>query len=271
MEGSIWTSPDGDIVKTIIKGTCGLKPTENCKCSIEIPSHRSPMLIKYARCTFTIGDCDTKFERLLDRCLITMCRGEVADVSFKINEGEEIQFSLKLLNFESCSLIHEWDAKMKYDLAVMHKTKGNRLYNNSSHINASCRFGKGLKILCSIPIEVDTVPIEVDGVRVKDIQDLKTIFYNNLASCYLKQRDYKMVLLLCNHVFERDKDNIKALYKQAVAKCETNDYEGSQDSLLHLLMLEPENKAAAEKLKFVNIKIKEANTRSNNIIKKMFK
>ncbi|KAF2897751.1 hypothetical protein ILUMI_08414 [Ignelater luminosus] len=137
-------------------------------------------------------------------------------------------------------------------------------------MDASYRFGKGLKILCSIPIEVDEPPEEVDGIKVEVLDQLKAMLYNNLAACYLKHCDYETVLTLCPKVLQLDPNNIKALYKQAVAKCGTHDYEGSQKILLELLRLDPENKAASDKLKLVNVKVAESNARVNAMIKKMF-
>lgn len=264
--------PDGSIRKQIIRtGVWGLKPTENCDCNIDISECRPGLVEKYVAVNLVvIGDSNTNFERLLDHCLQTMLNGEVAKVIFNMKDNQEESFVLKLCSFQSKGLIYEWDAKKKYELALKHKEQGFKLYNESKIMDASYRFGKGLKILCSIPIEVDEPPKEVDGIKVETIYQLKATLYNNLAACYLKHCDYETVLTLCPKVLHLDSTNIKALYKQAVAKYETHDYEGSQKVLLELLKLDPENKTASDKLKCVNVKVAEGNAKVNAMIKKMF-
>ncbi|KAK5647671.1 hypothetical protein RI129_002563 [Pyrocoelia pectoralis] len=270
MSLNVWTSPDDVIRKEIIiHGKSELKPTENCKCYIRVTDTSIGELHKFAQTyLYVLGNSDTAIERNLDNCLMYMLIGEVARVTFHL---EVIcSFTLELLNFETEDLIYNWSVEKKLSLALNHKTRGVELFKECRYIDASHRFSKGLMILCSLPIGVNEFVTEVDNISLKDIQNLKVNLYNNLASCYLKCFDYQTVLKLCQKVFEIDKENIKALYKEGVAFYELQDYEKSQGSLMTLLNIDSDNKAALEKLKFVNIKVNESNVKVNAMIKKMF-
>lgn len=265
--GKVWVSPDGKITKeVVVEGKRGQKPYENSSCQIKI-SDCNVDVEKYTSDEVIIGENDSTFGDLLDKTLMMMLEGEKAKVTF--NFQEKISFILELVQFNSKGYIFEWTAQQKYELALHHKSKGNELFK-TSYVNASRRFGKALKILCSIPIAVQDPPEVVDDVKVQDLTLLKAVLYNNLASCYLKNGSYESVIDLCEKVLNVDANNVKALYKKGMAHIEENDFEKAHNCFQKVLQLEPENKAAAEKLCFVKAKVKESNAKVNAMIKKMF-
>lgn len=263
-----WESPDGKIKKTIVKeGADGFKPYENSVCKIRI-SNCSVDVEKYNNNSVIIGDNDFDFGRLLDKCLVSMKVGEQCKVVFNLND--EVNFDLHLIEFESRGFIYEWTAKNKYELALHHKAKGVDFFKQSEYLEASHRFGKALKILCSIPIEVEGAPLEIDSIKVTDIDELRYNLYGNLASCYLKVKDAQMTIELCDKVLAFDGSNVKALYKKGMGYVEEKEFEKARDILLTVLEIEPGNTAAKEKLAFVNVKVKERKAQVNAMIKKMF-
>lgn len=263
----VWKSPDGKITKEIVtEGKRGQKPYECTTCEINI-SNCNVDVEKYVLDKVVIGENDSNFGRLLDRTLMMMYEGEEAMVTFMLDK--KISFLLHLVHFTSKGYIFNWTAQQKYELALSHKSKGNILYK-TSHVEASHRFGKALKILCSIPIEVEDTPEIIDTIKVKDIIALKGVLYNNLASCYFKNNNYTSVIQLCNKVLEIDSDNVKALYKKGVSHAGEREFEKAKECLQKVVQLEPANNVAAEKLSFVNAKVKEANAKVNAMIKKMF-
>lgn len=265
--GDVWTSPDGKIRKEVlVAGTIHRKPTENCECTISIKDICG--VLEEVPLKLVVGESDTKFRRLLDKCLIFMNKGETARVTFEL--GEEIIFTLELVTFLPSKLIYQLTAKEKLELAQKHRESGNRLFKQNRHVDASHRFGKSLKLLCSIPIEIDEPDEETDGVKLTEINDSKVVLYNNLASCYLRNSSHETVIEICQKIFELDPDNVKALYKHGVAWYETGDYDKSHKSLSQVLELDPNNKAAEDKLKACAVKVQQANIRVNSMIKKMF-
>lgn len=267
LAGSIWTSPDCKIVKEVLSvGLIHRKPTENSSVTINIKDDN--VSLEEVPSEVVIGEGDTRFRRLLDICLTFMNKGETANVTFKLQE--EITFTLELVSFLPAKLIYQLDAREKLDLAQKHRESGNRLFKQNRYIDASYRFGKALKILCSIPIEIGETPEEIDGIKINELNKTKAILYNNLASCYLRHKHYVPVTEICEKVFEIDPDNIKALYKHGVAWYESRDYDKSHKSLSRALQFEPNNRAAKDKLKLCVSKMQEANAKVNSMIKKMF-
>ena len=41
--------------------------------------------------------------------------------------------------------------------------------------------------------------------------------YNNLALCYIKLKNFPLVLSFCNQILGQDPDNIKARYRRGIA------------------------------------------------------
>lgn len=267
--GQVYESPDQKIRKVVIKaGESGLKPYENTSCKISISNCDLDVAKSYCGVRdVVIGENDCEFGRLLDRCLQTMNKNEEANITFRLNI--DVHFTLHLISYELKGFVYEWDAKRKFELALQHKERGNELFKHS-HVDASHRFGKALKILCSIPLGVEDPPKVVDTINVSEIDELKAKLYNNLASCYLKHGDNVTVIELCEKVLSYDPNNVKALYKTGVAWCNERDYEKAKDYLLKVVNLEPENKAAREKLGYTTVKIQEEQAKVNLIIKKMF-
>lgn len=263
----VWKSPDGKILKEVICfGDVWPKPYDNSVCRISVEDIEGWSGLMGCD-NIVIGDSDTELGYLLDICLVMMGRNEKAKITFFFKKP--ISFTLHLLEFEHKGYVYEWNAVEKYRLAQHHKAKGVEMYNKN-YIAASKRFGKAIKLLCLIPVEVNNPPEEIDSIKLKQIEELKAALYNNLASCYLKHRDYEIVLDLCKKTLKVDEDNIKALYKSGVAYTEVHLYEEAREMFKRLLELEPNNKAAAEKLAFVNVKLQEVTSRVNNMIKRMF-
>lgn len=252
-----------EVLKT---GERGLKPYENTKCRVFITNCNIDVE-SYNKSEVIVGDNDSEFGRMLDKCLVTMNKGEQSRFTFYLKT--EISLEVHMLDFESKGFIYQWDAKEKYDLAQYHKSQGVNLFK-TSYVDASHRFAKALKILCSIPIAAVDPPESIDGIPIVDIQQMKINLYSNLASCYLKIKDTETVIDLCNKVLAFDENNVKALYKRGVAYIEEREFEKAQDSLKTLVQIEPNNKAALERLAYVNTKVQEAIARVNAMVKKMF-
>ncbi|KAI4468415.1 peptidylprolyl isomerase [Holotrichia oblita] len=267
--GETWISPDQRIQKYIISmGKNGLKPTENCECIMDVSASTYDVK-RYNESSFVVGDSSDSFERLLDILLTTMNEGEKAKVVFKLKE-KNVEFTLELIEFKSDGFIFEWDAKKKFELASKHKERGTELFKIMHYIDASHRFSKAIKLLSSIPIAVDKPPTVIDDLPICEVYSLKTVLCNNLASCYLKHRDYEVVIELCKRVLQREANNVKALYKMAVSYYEVHDYHKALETLEYVLKLDPENKAAADRMKDFTQKVNETNAKVNAMFKKMF-
>lgn len=286
MYEKIWESPDKLIKKEILEaGVFGSKPTDNSTCTIEITNvnvKANSILSEYIRDDVTypldliIGESNTALDRHIEKCVAMMHQDELSTVVVALPQNGEhdenhISFNIKLCHFVHGGYIYEWSAGEKCTIAQKHKDKGVELFKGNRFKDASHRFSRALKLVLSIPIPVDEIPKDVDGVELQELYKLHANLYNNLASCYSKEKQYDAVLELCTKVLEIQKDDVKALYKRGCAYIEMKNYEKAHKDLTELLTLECENKAAKEKLKLVNLSLCQEEAKFNTMVKKMFR
>lgn len=263
-----WTSPDGKIQKEILReGKWGDKPSEGSQCTITITD--SPFLKEFTNAVVAVGDSDGDLWRALDICLSTMFVGEKSKYSLNLYDSN-ITLILELVDLVFDGFIFQWNASKKYSLALHHKEKGNELFKNKNNKEAAYRFIKALKILSSIPIDIEEPPEIIDGIFLTDIEKLKGNLYNNLSSCYFKNQSWIMVINLCAKVFTFDPDNVKALYKVGVAYQNDRNFEKAKEAFCRVIELEPGNKVCAEHLDYVKDELRQAEIKVNKMMKKMF-
>ncbi|XP_019866008.2 FK506-binding protein-like [Aethina tumida] len=264
MKGDSWSSPDGKIGKQIVSvGEFGSKPTENSQCKVLI-SDTNTYLKDLS--SVTIGQQDGELCRSLDICLVTMYKNEIAQ--FNVNGTS---FRVHLQDFTSEKLICHCTADEKVALALKHKSIGVELFKTSRNKDAAYRFNKALKILHSIPLDVEVPPETVDNILVEELNKLKGTLYNNLASCYFKNESWTLVIDFSKKALLYDSNNVKALYRLAVAYKNDKDFENSFNMFKKLLELDPNNRACSEHLKYVIAQIKKAEENTNIMVKNMFK
>lgn len=269
-EMSCWTSPDGKIRKQLIRsGKWSKKPSEGSQCTVTIKE--SPLLEDTNR-VIVIGENDGELWRSIDACLSTMFIGEQS--KFDITVGDStISFTLELVSLVFNGFIFEWGAKKIFEYATHHKDKGVHFFNLKNNKEAAYRFTKALKLISCIPIDVEQnldINDNIEGVPLKDINDLKAKLYNNLSSCYFKNNCWENVIELCNKVLNFDPTNIKALYKLGVAYKNDKNLEKAFEVFNILIGLEPQNKASVEHLNDVKGELKKAEIKVNDMVKKMF-
>lgn len=261
-----WTSPDGAIKKELLKsGEWSRKPIEGSECTVTIKE--SPLLEDTNRIV-VIGDNDGELWRSIETCLSTMFVGEQSKFHITIGDST-ISLTLELVSLVFNGFIFEWSAKKIYDHAMHHKEKGVHFFKLKHNKEAAYRFTKALKLISCIPIDVENSTESPVDISVKEINYLKAKLYNNLASCYLRNNLWDVVIELCNKVLSFDPSNIKALYKLGVAYKNDRNFEKALEVFNQVIDLEPQNKASAEHLNTVKGELKKAEAKVNNMMKKM--
>lgn len=263
----MWTSPDDKINKVVvIEGTWGKKPSEYSQCEVLI-SDCPETFLAFNNKSLVLGDSDNAEGRLLDLCLICMNEGEVAKFNVP---SENWRFTVKLNKVNVRGLIYQLNAKRKFQIAQNYKDRGVELFKSERTNDAAFRFSKALKILHSIPIDVETTPDVIDTVKLNDINKLKATLYSNLSSYYFKEKAWQQIIDACKKTLQYDSDNIKAHYKLGVAYINDRNFEEAEKELNVVLAKEPSNKAAVEHMKHVKAKLREVEDKMNLLIKKMF-
>ncbi|XP_015514652.1 tetratricopeptide repeat protein 9C-like [Neodiprion lecontei] len=278
----VWESVGSSVEKDIlVPGKFSKKPTERSRCRVRIEDVNSSGLsdnpetqhsdyIKPSsteELTITVGDADCRVDEYVERAIQTMFTGEQSLVRVKLDDTVCLSLKIKLLACEVHVPIWEWSAKEKYDVALYYKEAGVRLYKSSRIVDAFSKFSKACKILISLePIPESDIE---DSLR-NDIEHLRRILYNNMAECHLTRKNFEHTVSLCYKVLQRDENNVKALYRLAVARENQGDYERALADMEKVIGLQPKNQAAKERLIIYRRKVYEAQKKYDNMVKKMF-
>lgn len=266
MSSLCWESPDGKIKKNVLSiGAMKYKPTEGSKCKLQF-TDSSENLSHFS--TLTIGDVAENLGRLLELCVTTMFEKEKSKFTVNLND-RVLTFTLEMLEMEFAGFLYEWDAKKKYDYAQFQNTQGKKYFKTGNIKEAGFRFNKGLKIICSIPIDVQSPPEIIDTLATQSLNELKAILYNNLASCFFLKEQWTLVISLCDKVLMYDENNVKAHYRAAISYMKDKDFEKADKLLKKVLEQEPNNKSALENHKLVKMKLNEDKIKVDNIARRM--
>ena len=141
------------------------------------------------------------------------------------------------------------------------KDSGNVLYNAKNYTGARERF---LEALAKIGFEATTMAME-DELRV-----LYVSCYNNIAACYLQEKNYERVSYFCEEALKRDPKNPKALYRLGIAKMNLKDFNEAKVELEKALALAPNDSLIKNALAQLKNTRNQYNLREKEKFKQMF-
>lgn len=284
---NIWESRDKTIRKEILKkGICLNKPTERCECQIvirdinvtgmnitDLKNQLHTEILDDIEKTIMIGDANSEIDRKIERGVQYMMVAEESLFTIRISDfskkGEVIiTFIVILKYFEPFKAIWNWTPEEKYEIALKYKQVGVKLFKESRHIDAFYKFSKACKILITLEPILD---LELDKSLENNINALRITLYNNLAGCHILNQNYEYVIQLCNKILDKDKNNVKALYRRGVAYGKLKNIENAVQDFKKVITLEPHNAAAKEQFLIYNQKLQEANQKCKDMVKRMFK
>lgn len=283
---SNFISTDCTVRKSVIQhGNIAQKPTEGAVCELLIeevsiqhlrPTNlddlESQILTKNPQVTYTIDDGISKIDRQIERAIKWMGVNEKADISINTFTSDcpkipiVIQFKATLIKFVAHKPIWEWTALEKYSRAFSLKEIAVKLIKEKCE-HAFWGFSKAVKLLITLePIE----DLNLEEQLLKDINELRTSLYNNMAMCQLQSHNYEYTIDLCTKVLKRDENNVKALYRRGWAYGELKNTELALNDFQKAVHIAPNNMAAKRKLKLLIELKKQDDIRMNALIKKMF-
>jgi tetratricopeptide (TPR) repeat protein len=156
----------------------------------------------------------------------------------------------------------EDDIKITVEEAVSRanvlKDEGNNSFKRAAYADALNSYEEGIKLLESH----------------KDAAETKTLLvslYGNVAMVQLKLEDYSKAHVSASSVLAIESDNVKALFRRAVAYHNVGRLEDAKLDLARTLELDAGNAAAAKELAEVNKKLKEAKQKEKAAFSSMFK
>ncbi|KAG7203067.1 hypothetical protein KM043_010190 [Ampulex compressa] len=264
-----WVSADATVKKDIIEqGELSRKPTECSICNITIDNvdvnpaecndlqnkFHSEILCDEREKVVVIGETTSAVDRKIERAIQMMTQNEKSLITLLVtpedsNEPVAIKFIMVLVKCELHEPIWKWTPEEKYSTALKYKEIGVCLFKAYRYVDAFHKFSKACKILITLEPMAD---LELPENLTKDINALRLILYNNMAGCHLNRNNFEHTIALCNKIIDKDKNNVKALYRRGLAH-------------------EPHNRLAKKHYNTYNAKLQEANQKYDDMLRRMIK
>jgi tetratricopeptide (TPR) repeat protein len=166
-------------------------------------------------------------------------KSDIASLLLK-SIGKSSSNMFRVDNCKHCGYIQEMDAKMKVEQAKIFKEKGNKFFNQNNYELANNKY-------CKI-IELLETELSLDGVIEEERKSLLLAGRLNLAMCLLKQNEWIEARNMCNKVLEERTDVPKAYFRRGEAMLQLKEYNLAIDDFQMVIELEPDNKAAKNKV-----------------------
>ena len=162
-----------------------------------------------------------------------------------VNE-QDLIFEIELLKFEKAGEFRKetWqmDAEEKLSIVPGLKEAGNQLYREKKYKEAAEKYAEALgclEQLCLREKPGDTPWLELDQMKIP--------FLLNYAQCKLFLGDFYEVIEHTSTVLEKDKDNVKALFRRAKAHVKCWNPKEAREDFNRVSVLDPSLVKAVKK------------------------
>jgi len=253
------------------------KPNEGSKVQVAIKGVCDGAVFDERNVDFEIGEgANVNIPEGLETAIQKMKNGEVAQVIVKSDHGfgkdgnkdlgvpggYSLCYEITLNSFEKAKEAHQLNPMEKVQHAKVFKEKGTSFFKNSKFQQAAAKYQKVVNFL-----SIDEEDEESYGVDEEERRELLKAGRLNLAMCYIKLGRWMEARDTCTKVIEAKGENIaKAWFRRGEANFSLKDYGAAKADFEKTLKLEPENKAAKNKLVLCQQAVKAEKERE----KKMF-
>ncbi|XP_008560575.1 peptidyl-prolyl cis-trans isomerase FKBP4 [Microplitis demolitor] len=269
----IVTTPGNILNKPTEKSICQLKISDIKPGSLD-PGELNSRLLHPGEIALVIGEADSEVDRQIERAIKWMGEGESAVVNMKLHSEKsespalEISLTLSLIKHEPFKPIWDWTPSEKYLTASEYKERALKLMQENRIKDAFIRFSKAVSLLITLePIN----DLELPEDLLRDISNLRSNLYNNMAMCQLKYDNYEHVISLCTKVLARDKNNVRAMYRRGCAFGSMKNIENALNDFQKAAHIEPANTLVWKKMITYSKLWEEAAKKSDDLLKRMFK
>ncbi|GFV17594.1 AH receptor-interacting protein [Trichonephila clavipes] len=168
------------------------------------------------------------------------------DLDVLVREPMDLQFTLELLKVEHIGEYKKepWtmNAQEKRQIIPELKEIGNQLYKKKQYEEASKKYAEALGLVEQLLLREK--PGDPEWL---DLEKLKIPILSNYAQCKLLQKDYYSVIEFTTTILEKDKNNVKALFRRGKAYVGTWDLDLAENDFMKVAELDPSSKAVAQK------------------------
>jgi tetratricopeptide (TPR) repeat protein len=154
------------------------------------------------------------------------------------------------------------------EIPVQEKEAGNKYWQENDYLNAGKSYSKALLAINHLIKEQKFQNKEQFEDMINNIQ-LPCLL--NLSACYIKQGGgYQSVVQFCTDALKIDENNLKALYRRALAFTRLEKFKDAQKDLDAGLKLDPDNHSFIKIQAELNRRINNYKEKSKKIAKMTF-
>jgi len=269
---------DGGIVKrTKISGEGYDQPNDGSQVEIELKGYQKGKLFDERKVEFELGEgLDKDVPRGIEFAIEKMKRGETSQITLKpsyafgsagiVSKGvapeSTLVYDVTLLKFEKAKESWQLDADQKLEQAKLFKDKGTKHFKDGKYEIAATRYQKVVEFL--------EHEISLKGDSETDRKDLLQAGRLNMALCYLKLNKWIEARGACEKAIEENADAAKAWFRKGEAQLALNDCDAARADFERCLELDPENKAARNKVAMCAQRIKQQKEKEKKTFANMF-
>lgn len=176
--------------------------------------------------------------------------------------GSKLTYEVNLKSFERAKESWQLDGEQKVEQARILKDKGTIFFKDGKFDMASNKYNKIIELL--------EHEISLKDEKENERKSLLQAGRLNLAMCYLKQSKWIETRNLCDKVLEENPDVAKAYFRRGEALFNLNDHELAKRDFTKVLELDPENKAAINKIAICQHQIKAERAKEKRTFANMF-
>ncbi|KAK4538111.1 hypothetical protein CDCA_CDCA16G4136 [Cyanidium caldarium] len=261
------TLADGQVtVKTLDEGDGWERPNEiDARCTVAINGEPERELV-LGDGSITCWGLEVALSRMKkgERAQVTIHDAAYADAAVpRESLSLPMVYEVVLRSFTNGQQTYEMSPEEKLAAAQRHKQLGNALFKQGQVARAQPHYDF---IVNAFNYDSD-LPPELKAQAAELVRAARL----NLAAVYDKQQRPDKVLEMCNKVLEHETSQPKALFRRAGAMAQRGDYEGAERDLRRLLEVEPDNAAAARRLREVKRALREQDRRDKAFFSSMFR
>ncbi|XP_020342285.1 peptidyl-prolyl cis-trans isomerase FKBP5 [Oncorhynchus kisutch] len=276
-QGEVLTD-DGGITRRIkVKGEGYNNPNDGSTVHVHLEGRCEERLFDTRDVHFVVGESEDMGVPLgVDRAMEKMQKGECCMLylkpkygfgkegraQYKIGPNSDLVYEVTLNNFQKAKESWELDQKEKLKLSATAKQKGTQYFKAGRYLQAVVQYQR---VVLWLEMEFG-----VGKEEQQKLQDFLLAAQLNLAMCYLKLREYALVVENCNKVIELDEKNEKALYRRGKARLFRNEFSLAMSDFKLVLQVNPSNRAARDQVSICQRNIREHHEKDKKIYANMF-
>jgi len=176
--------------------------------------------------------------------------------------GSKLAYDVYLKSFERAKESWQLDGEQKVEQARLLKDKGTLFFKDSKFDMASNKYNKIIELL--------EHEISLKDEKEDERKALLQAGRLNLAMCYLKQNKWIEARNLCDKVLEENPNVAKAYFRRGESLYNLNDHELAKNDFSKVLELDPDNKAAKNKVAICQHQIKAQRDKEKRTFANMF-